>query len=60
MSQLDFADHRIVSAYRAGYEESVRTDSEPSKCECPYAAGSAEAQAFNLGWNSHYDERWDR
>jgi hypothetical protein len=56
---LNTAMTKYKKAFNKGYSESVRTDSEPEKCRCPYKVGSPEGKAFKLGWNSHYDPAWD-
>jgi len=56
---LHSAMTKYPKAFNKGYRESVRTDSEPAKCRCPYKIGTPEMNAFKLGWNSHYDPAWD-
>ena len=50
---IDLRNPAHLAAYRAGRAESIRTDSDPALCVCPYAEGSPEWMAFNRGWNSH-------
>ena len=50
---IDLRNPDTLTAYRAGFSESVRTDSNPALCVCPYPEGSPEWRAFNRGWNAH-------
>ena len=54
------AQKKHPGAFKKGLSESVRTDSDPERCHCPYKVGSPEMDAFRIGWNSHYDPAWDK
>jgi hypothetical protein len=53
------AAQKYPEAFKAGYNESVRTDSDPKLAVNPYPEGSPEWEAFGWGWSEHYDDAWN-
>lgn len=46
--------------YYEGRETCATVDSDPSRADNPYPAGTWEAAAWGRGWNAYWNPLWDR
>jgi len=48
------------NAFKQGFNASKETNGDTTKAENPYPAGTHSWQCWHAGWNSHYEEDWER
>ena len=48
------------NAFKQGFNASKETNGDTAKAENPYPAGTHSWQCWNKGWNSHFEEDWER
>ena len=46
--------------YMEGLNASKEANGDTAKAENPYPEGSHSWQCWNKGWNSHFEEDWER